>query len=157
MIGPGEALRWIALAAEEIRLPWAVGGDAGNLVDLGLVGDRIGGVGRGGGDDEVDLVAEDQLGGHLGGAAAARLAVLGDDLHRIAPSADAQAGGEQAAHLIEDEAVGLAEAGERAGLRADVPDLDGARLGTGRDHAQHRRRGKGAEPGLHHGTAAHVA
>ena len=46
LIGPVEAFGRIALAAEEIRLPRAVGGDAGHLVDLGLVGHRIGGVGR---------------------------------------------------------------------------------------------------------------
>src|SRR5450756_865473 len=76
MIGPGEALLRIALAAEEIRLPRTVGGDAGDLVDLGLVGDRIGGVRRRRGDDQVDLVAEDQFRRHLGSAAGVRLAVL---------------------------------------------------------------------------------
>src|SRR5262249_60331606 len=79
VVGPGEALGRIALAPEEIGLPRTVGGDAGNLVDLGLVGDGIRGVGRRRGDDEIDLVAEDEFGGDLGGAAAARLAVLADD------------------------------------------------------------------------------
>src|SRR5262249_27071757 len=78
VIGPGEALGGITVAAKEIGLPRAVGGDARHLVDLGLVGYWIGGVGRGRGDDEVDLVAEDEFGGDLGGAAAARLAVLAD-------------------------------------------------------------------------------
>ena len=55
--------------------------------------------------------------------------------------------GENAAHLLEDEAVGLAEAGERAGARADVADLDDAALGVGRDHPQHGGRRHGAEAG----------
>ena len=119
MIGPGEALLRIAVAAEEVGLPRAIGGDARHLVDFGLVGDRIGGVGRIGGDDEIDLVAQDQLGGDFRGARAARLAVLADDLHRIGLAAALQPGLQDVVHLIEDEAVGFAEAGERPGLRAD--------------------------------------
>ena len=123
MIGPGEPLGRIALAAEEIRLPGTIGGDAGDLVDLGLIGDRIGGVRRRRRDDEVDLVAEDQLGGDLGGAAAARLAVLADDLHLIGAPAALQPVGENTAHLFQDESVGFTEACERAGPWTDVADL----------------------------------
>ena len=90
-IGPVEALGRIALAAEEVRLPRAVGGDARHLVDLGLVGHRIGGVGRARRDHQVDLVGEDQFGRDLRGAAAARLAVLGDDLNLMGPAAALQA------------------------------------------------------------------
>ncbi len=80
VIGVLEPFRRIAVAAKEIGLPRAVGGDAGHLVDLGLIGHRVGGVGRRGGDDDVDLVAKDQVGGHFGGAVRVRLAVLRDDL-----------------------------------------------------------------------------
>src|SRR5262249_28389226 len=145
--GPGEALGRVALAPEEIRLPRTVGGDAGNLVDLGLVGDRIGGVGRRRREDEIDLVAEDELGGDLGGAAAARLAVLADDLDLVGAPAALPTLGQDPGALFEDEAVGFAEARERTGLRADVTDLDDAALGVGRDHLQHRRRRNGAEAG----------
>src|SRR5262249_32303578 len=103
------------------------------------------GVWRRRGNDQIDLVAQDKLGGHLGRAAAARLAVFADDLHLIGAAADLQALAENAAHLLEDEAVGLAEAGGWAGFRADVPDLDDAALGIGRNDAQHRRRSNGAD------------
>ena len=156
VIGPGEALGRIALAAEEIRLPRAIGGDAGHLVDLGLVGHRIGRIGRRGGDDEIDLVAEDQFGRDFGGAAAAGLAVLADDLDLIGAAAALQSLGENAAHLFENETIGLAEAGERTGPRADVSDLDDAALRIGRDRPQHRGRGDGADARLDERAPAHA-
>ena len=70
---------------------------------------------------------------------------LADDLHRIGAPAALQAVGQNAAHLLEDEAVGLAEARERTGARADVADLDHAALRVGGDHPQHRRRRDGAD------------
>src|SRR5271167_5090744 len=112
MVGPGEALLGVAVAAEEIGLPRAIGGDAGDLVDLGLVGDRVGGVGRRRRQDQVDLVAQDQFRRDLGGAVAGGLAVLGDDLDRVGLAAADEALGEDAVDLFEDEAVGFAEAGE---------------------------------------------
>ena len=153
MIGPGEALLRVALAAEEIRLPRAVGGDAGHLVDLGLVGDRIGGVGRGRGDDQVDLVAEDQFGGDLGSAAGVRLAVLGDDLDLVGLAAVDEPLAQDAAHLLEDEVVGLAEAGERSCFGADMADLDHLRLRLRRQHAQHGGSGERADAGLDQSAA----
>ncbi len=51
------------------------------------------------------------------GAVAGRLAVLGDDLHRIGLAAADEALRKNAVDLFEDEAVGLAEAGQRPGLR----------------------------------------
>src|SRR5437016_12353368 len=45
MVRPGEAFGRIALASKEIGLPGAIRGDAGDLINLGLIGDRIGGVG----------------------------------------------------------------------------------------------------------------
>src|SRR5437899_12868882 len=80
MVRPGEAFGRIALASKEIGLPGTIRGDAGDLVNLGLIGDRIGCVGGRRRDDQIDFVAENQLRGDLGGAAAARLAVLADDL-----------------------------------------------------------------------------
>jgi hypothetical protein len=88
----------------------------------------------------IDLVALDQFGGDFGGAAAARLAVLGDDLDLVGLAAALQALAEDAAHLIEDEGVGLAEAGERTGARADVADLDDLGLGARRIGVEQRRR-----------------
>src|SRR5262249_60526377 len=121
----------IALGPEEIRLTGGIGGDAGNLVDLGVIGARMGGVGGRGREDEIDLVAEDQLGGDLGGAAAARLAVLADNLNLVRATAALYALCQDAADLLEDESVSLAEAGERTRLRADVADLDDPALGIG--------------------------
>src|SRR5262249_3603861 len=105
VIGPGEAFLGIALAAEEVGLPGAVGGDAGDFVDLGLIGHRIGGVGCAGGDDEIDLVAQDQLGGDLGGAAGVRLGILGNDLDLVGLAAAGDALVEDLLDLIEDVAV----------------------------------------------------
>ena len=52
------------------------------------------------------------------------------------------------AHLFEDEAVGLAEARERAGARADVADLDDARLSARGVRAEHRGHGDCGGAGL---------
>jgi len=49
--------------------------------------------------------------------------------------------------LLEDEAVGLTEAGERARLGTDVADLDDAALGFRGNDAQHRRCRNGADAG----------
>jgi hypothetical protein len=153
MIGPGEAFLGIAVAAEEIRLPRAVRGDAGDLVHLGLVGDRVGGIGRGRRDDEIDLVARDQLGGDFRGARAARLTVFADDLDLIGVAAALQPRFEDLVHLVDDEPIALAETGERPGLRADVPDLDRLRLRVGGDHAQDGGRRERADAARDHRAA----
>src|SRR5262252_8952105 len=101
----------------------------------------------------VSGVAEAELGRVLGGAAAARLAVLADDLDLIGTPAALQALGQDAADLFEDETVGFAEARERTRLGADVTDLDDAALSVGRNHPQHRRRRDGAEAGAHQRSA----
>jgi len=85
-------------------------------------------------------LAQDQLRGDLGGAAAGRLAVLGHDLDLVVAPADLQTLLQDAAHLVDDEIVGLAEAGERTGARADVPDLDDAGLAAGGVRTEQRRR-----------------
>jgi len=76
------------------------------------------------------------------------LAVLADDLDRIGLAADRQALGEDAAHLLEDEGVGFPEAGERAGARAHMADLDRAGLRIGGNDPQHRGRRDGADADL---------
>src|SRR5271156_6124740 len=124
MIGPGEALFRIAVPAEEIRLPRTIGSDARYFVDFGLIGDRVGGVGRALREQKIDLVVQDQFGRDLGGAGAARLTVLGDDLNLIGLAADRQALGQDALHLVENETVRLTKAGERAGMRANEAELN---------------------------------
>src|SRR5262249_58577403 len=94
---------------------------------------------------EIDLGAENEFGSDFGGAAAARLAVLADDLNLIGASAALQPFRKNPAHLFQDEAVRLAKARKRSGLRTDMADLDDAALGIGRNYAQHRRRGERAD------------
>src|SRR3954467_7969289 len=115
MIGPVEPLGGITAASEEVRLPGAIGGDARNFVDLGLIGYRIGRIRGRGGDQEIDLLAKNEFGSDLGCAARVRLTVLADDLHRIGLAAAADAACHDLAHLIDNESVGFTEACERAG------------------------------------------
>ena len=56
VIGIGKAFRRITATAEEIRLPWCIGRNAWDLVDLRLVSDWIGRVRRRGCRDDVHLV-----------------------------------------------------------------------------------------------------
>jgi hypothetical protein len=153
VIGPGEAFLRIAVAAEEIGLPRTIGGDARHLVDFGLIGNRVGGIGRGGGDDEIDLVVQDQFGSDLRRARAARLTVFADNLDRVDLAAAGQAPAHDAADLVEDEAVGLAETGKRPGARTDMADSDAFGLGIDRDRVQHGRRGDETEAAPDQGTA----
>jgi len=126
VVGPLERLVGVALAAEEPGLPGGDAGDAGDAVGLALVGHRVGRL-RGGGDQhQVDLVGVDQVAGDRGGPVGVGLAVLGDDLDRVALAADGQAALQGLAHPAEDEVVGLAEAGQGPGPGRDVADLEGA-------------------------------
>src|SRR5262249_56180135 len=102
-------------------------------------GAGVGGGGGCGGTDEIDLAAKAQLGGDLGGGVAAGLAVLADVLSRVGAPAALQALRQDAAHLLEDESVSLAEAGKRSRARTHMTDLDHLALGIDRDHAQHGR------------------
>src|SRR5205814_1839449 len=108
MIGPSEPFFRIAIAAEEIRLPWAICRNAWNLVDLGLIGHRIGRVRRRRADDEIDLVTQDQLGCDFRRARAARLAILADDLDRIGFAAALKPLAQKSSDLVENEPVRFA-------------------------------------------------
>jgi hypothetical protein len=140
MIGPLEALGRIAFAAEEIRLPRRVGGDARHLVDLAGVGDRVHGVRRMCDHHQVDLAGVDQFVRHFGGAVGIGLAVLDDDLDRVGLVADLDAVGDRLLELAQHEAVRLGEDRERTGRRRHQSDLDGADLRAqhGRRHCQQR-------------------
>jgi hypothetical protein len=72
----------------------------------------------------------DRISSEATSAAAARLAVLADDLHLIGLAAALQAFAQDGAHLFENEGVGFAEAGQRTGARADMADLDDLGLGA---------------------------
>ena len=141
MIGPIETFLRITFAAEEIGLPGRVGGDTRHFVGLGLIRDRVGDVGRIGGEDQIDLFAQDQFGRDFGGAARTRLAVLWDDLDRIDLAVVGDAGADHLGDLLENEVVGFPKRRDRPGRRADHPDLDRGALRVGGDHPEDRRRG----------------
>ena len=56
-----EALGRVAAAAKEPRLPRAVGGNARDFIKLGLIADRVRCVGRVFGEDQIDLILQDQI------------------------------------------------------------------------------------------------
>jgi len=145
MVGPVERLGvgWVLLPGEEPRLPRGDRRDAGYAVGLALVGDRVGRLGRGRNDHEVDLVGEDEAARHLGGRVRAGLGVLGDNLDRVHDAADHDLGGERRLEVAEDEVVRLAEAREGSGLGADVADLDRP---AGRGRRDDGRAGAGGGP-----------
>ena len=91
-------------------------------------------------DHDVDLVVVDELRRDLRGAVRVRLAVAVDDLDRMLLAGDGDAAGERLAHLAQHPLVGLAEGGDRAGLRAHHADLDGAARGARRAREEPRRR-----------------
>ena len=127
VVGPREGLVGRGAAAEEVRLPRAVVGDAGHLQSFRLVGDRVHRVRRGGDLDDVDAVVGDEVAGDGGGAVRVGLGVLDDDVDRVdlaVTALDAVLGG--SLPLLHQPLVGLAEGGEVAGQRADEADLDGA-------------------------------
>src|SRR5215213_5315637 len=130
VVGPLERLLGVALAAEEVRLPGGDAGDGGHAVGLGLVGHRVGRLRGAGGQNQVDLGAGDEVAGHGRGPVGVRLAVLDQDLDRMGGAADLQAVLECRADAVQDEGVGLAEAGQGPRLGADVAELDGPALGA---------------------------
>ena len=128
---------------KEVGLPGAQGGDAGDFVDLGLVGDRVGGLRRVGRAQQVDLVREDQLARDLGGAVRVRLAVLDDDLHVEAPAAGIDPAADRLEHGGDAELVGLGEGRQRPGSGADIADPHRVR----RPHDGREARGHGGAAG----------
>jgi hypothetical protein len=79
---------------------------------------------------QVDLGAGDQVAGDGGGPVGVGLAVLDQDLDRVGGAADPQPVLEGRPDAVQDEGVGLAEAGQGPGLGADVAELDGPPLGA---------------------------
>jgi hypothetical protein len=105
-------------------------GDGGHPVGLGLVSHRVGRLRGAGGQDQIDLGAGDEVASHGCGPVGIRLAVLDQDLDRVGGADDLQAVLERRADAVQDEGVGLAEAGQRTRLRADVAELDRPTLGA---------------------------
>src|SRR3712207_1981704 len=120
-----ERLLGIALAAEEVRLPRRVVRDARDAVELALVGDGVDVLRRALHDHEVDRVLQDEVARHGARAVRVGLRVLDDDLDLAGALLGLDAVLERLANALEDEVVGLAEAGQRARLRRDVADLQG--------------------------------
>src|SRR5690606_37772720 len=160
-----EALPVVVVPAVPPRLPGGDRGDVRDAVGLALVGHRVGGVRGGRAEDHVHLVAVDQLTGDLGGPVGVGLGVLDDDLDPALPAARGEAVPQRFGDLLDHEVVGAGEAGQRAGLRADVTDLEYVRgRGSGALEAaagaQQRRpaEGGGAEADrAEEGTAVHAA
>ena len=84
VVRPVEPLLRIAVAPEEPGLPGHHRRDAGHLVQLACVADRIGRLRRGRDEDQVHLVLQDQIARHLARAVGTGLAVLVHDLNRRA-------------------------------------------------------------------------
>jgi hypothetical protein len=146
MVGPAERLGRVALAAEEVGLPGGEGGDAGHPAPLADVGHRVGGLGRGGGQHQVDALAPEQVARDRGRPLGVRLAVLDQDLDRVGAPAQGQPVPQPGPDAVEHEGVGLAEGHQRAALGRDVaePDRPVSRLrrarAAGGQGASHRRR-----------------
>jgi hypothetical protein len=96
----------------------------GTPLSFALVGDRVRRLGRGGHDDQVDAVLEDQVARHGARAVRVRLRVLDDDRDLALALLGVDPAGEAVADAVEDEAVRLGERGERAGARRHVTDLE---------------------------------
>ena len=141
MVGPLEANRRIALATEEMRLPGRVVGDAGHTIEFGLAGNRIGGVRRRGGGDDVDLVGQDQLLCHGRRAVGVGLTVLDDEFNRVLRPIDHDPIADSRLELFENEAIRFGEDRQWTGLRCDKTDPDGLRFGDGR----HRKAADGSQ------------
>ena len=144
MIGPFErrGLAGLGAAAEIPGLPRHDGRQAGHARRLAGVGDRIDRLRRRDGQHQVDLVGVDQRLGELAGARRIGLRVAIEDFDGVGLAADREARRERLAHEVEHVAVGLAEAGERAGARADEADLERV-LAPAAKRARAARRARG--------------
>ena len=117
MEGPVKALGRVALTAKEMRLPRGVVGDAGHLVQFRLIRDRVCGVRRRGGENQVDLFIKDQFLSNRRCAVRTGLAVLDDEFDVIGFARDFQTTGKRALELVQHKRVGFRENGQRACLR----------------------------------------
>ena len=115
VVGPLEALRRIAAAAEEPGLPGRRCGDAGHAVELALVADRVRVFRRRVDQHEINVVLKDQFARDFRRAVRVRLAVLDEDFDREAAGRVGNAPFEGFAGVAEDEIVDLADCRERAG------------------------------------------
>ena len=156
MVGPVEALCRVTATAEEIWLPGAIGGDAGNLVQLRLIRHRVGGIGCRGGHQQVDLVIGDQFGRDFRCAVGIGLRILGDNLDGNFFAVVLDAIGEGLLDAVENIAAGFTEAGDGTGLRADEADLEGGVLGRGAGDTQDRGCGHQSAGGFEQAAAGDV-
>src|SRR5262249_57753251 len=106
-------------------LAGGVGGEGGYLFFFGVSGNGVGRIRRPGRDKKIDFAAQDQLGSAFRAPCPARLAFFANNLARKSLPAALQAFCHDRPDLIEDESVGFAESGQRAGTRTDMTDLDG--------------------------------
>ena len=124
-----DAFQWLGGSLVGFTLPiWAkplalhTPGD-GNLHVIAGVGDRIDDLRRRSGEHEIDLIRVDQRLGELAGARRIGLGVPIENLHLVGLVAHREAGGQSLARDLEHVAVGLAEAAQGAGARADEADF----------------------------------
>src|SRR6185369_5241202 len=96
-------------------------------------------------DDEIALLAKDELAADYAGAVRVGLVVLDDDLDRVGLAADLEPVLHGRADALDHPRCRLAEVRADAGLGTDETDLEGSRLGT-RD-VDVQGPGSGGEPG----------
>jgi len=123
------------------------------LVELGHVGGWITVDRAGRRCDDVDLVLEDEFVRELCGAALVGLAILRDELDLVGFTTDLKTGLERFANAIKRPVLRFGETGHRAGLRADVADLDNEIVGAQLRRSKHRGRGKCCGPNFQYSPA----
>src|SRR5207302_4356688 len=101
---------------------------ARDAVRLARIDHRVGRLRGRRGEDQVGFIRRDELTRHLWGAVGARLRVPDDDFDVVGLAAQLEAVLVHArtTDLVEDVVVTGSEPGQRAGLRADVANHDGA-------------------------------
>ena len=135
--------------AKEIGLPRRVGRNAGDFVQLALVGHWVGRVRRCMGQHQVDAFVQDQILRHFRCAVGVGLAVFGDDfnLDRFAIVGHA---GQRVFQASQDPILRLAKACQGAGSGGDKADFEHAVLrqsavGTQNRGGRDKPRGGGDE------------
>ncbi|MNR09338.1 hypothetical protein D3C85_1255340 [compost metagenome] len=124
MVRPLKALLRLAAPGKEPRLPRSHRGDARNLVDFALVGNRVGGFRGRRHQHQVDLIRQDQLARHFRRAVGVGLAVLDDDLQAIGLAGHGDRVLQDLLERLDDVVVGCRKGRQRPGLRADIAELD---------------------------------